>query len=115
LVFCNPPMRFDKNGKRISPDGNGTGKSKDGSSDSVSDETRYGITNDGTFTDSFGTVDLTNKHDKEEHYGEIAHNEEARVKNAQREFHARMTESEKEEATKWIAYYRYMVGEGEKE
>ena len=92
-------MRFDKNGKRISPDGNGTGKSKDGF----------------RFTDSFGTVDLTNKHDKEEHYGEIAHNEEARVKNAQREFHARMTESEKEEATKWIAYYRYMVGEGEKE
>ena len=101
-------MNFGKDGKRIRPDGNGTGKPKDGF--------RTGKSKDGfRFTDSFGTVDLTNKHDKEEHYGEIAHNEEARVKNAQRNFHARMTESEKEEATKWIAYYRYMVGEGEKE
>ena len=104
-------MRFDKNGKRIRPDGNGTGKSKDGTSDSVSDETRYGITNDGTFTDSFGTVDLTNKHDKEEHYGEIAHNEEARVKNAQREFHARMSEGDRVQALKWISYYQALLQE----
>ena len=90
-------MRFDDKGKRIRPDGNGGGK--DGKK----------------FTDSLGTVDLTDKEDKEEHFGEIGLTEEARIKNAQRRFHARMTEREKEEATKWIAYYRYMVGEGEKE
>ena len=73
--------------------------------------------NDGfkTFTDSFGTVDLTDKEDKKYHFGEIGLTEEARIKNAQRRFHARMTEREKEEATKWIAYYRYMVSEGETE
>ena len=61
------------------------------------------------FTDSFGIVDLTNKEAKEEHFGEIAQYEEARVKEAQRKFHARMTQHEKEEAAKWIGYYRYMV------
>jgi len=81
-------MRFDKNGKRVS--GN-------------------------KFTDSFGTIYLSNTGEKEEHFGEIGLSEEARVKEAQRKFHARMTEREKEEATRWIAYYRYMVGEGEKE
>jgi hypothetical protein len=61
------------------------------------------------FTDSFGIVDLTNKEAKEEHFGEIAQYEEARVKEAQRKFHARMTQYEREEATRWIGYYRYMV------
>ena len=67
------------------------------------------------FTDSFGTVDLNNQEAKEEHFGEIGLAEEARVKNAQREFHARMTQQEREEATRWVGYYRYMVGDGEKE
>ena len=73
--------------------------------------------NDGfkTFTDSFGTVDLTDQEDKKHHFVEIGLTEEARIKNAQRRFHGRMTETEKEEATKWIAYYRYMVGEYEGE
>ena len=81
-------MHFDKNGKRI--------KSK-------------------KFEDSFGITDLTNKESKEEHFSEIAQYEEARIKEAQRKFHARMTQSEKEEATKWIGYYRYMIGEADKE
>jgi hypothetical protein len=79
-------MRFDENGKRI------RGK---------------------IFEDSFGIVDLTNKEAKEEHFGEIAQYEEARIKEAQRKFHGRMTQYEREEATKWIGYYRYMVGEAE--
>jgi|ETNmetMinimDraft_1059919.scaffolds.fasta_scaffold371102_2 hypothetical protein len=61
------------------------------------------------FEDSFGTIDLANKEAKEEHFGEIAQYEEARVKEAQRKFHARMTQYEREEATRWIGYYRYMV------
>ena len=101
-------MRFDENGKRIGPDGNGTGKSKDEVTSNYNDGFK-------TFTDSFGTVDLTDKEDKKYHFGEIGLTEEARIKNAQRRFHARMTEREKEEATKWIAYYRYMVGEYEGE
>jgi hypothetical protein len=79
-------MRFDKNGKRI--------KGK-------------------MFEDSFGIVDLTNKEAKEEHFGEIAQYEEAKIKEAQRKFHGRMTQYEREEATRWIGYYRYMVGEAE--
>ena len=101
-------MRFDKNGKRIGPDGNGTGKSKDEVTSNYNDGFK-------TFTDSFGTVDLTDKEDKKHHFGEIGLTEEARIKNAQRRFHARMTEREKDEATKWISYYRYMVGEYEGE
>ena len=101
-------MRFDENGKRIRPDGNGTGKSKDEETSNYNDGFK-------TFTDSFGTVDLTDQEDKKHHFVEIGLTEEARIKNAQRRFHARMTEREKEEATKWIAYYRYMVGEYEGE
>ena len=67
------------------------------------------------FTDSFGIIDLTNREAKEEYYGEIAHMEEARVRNAQRRYHARMTQEEREKATMWIGYYRYMVGDGQKE
>jgi len=81
-------MRYDKDGKRIK---------------------------DKMFTDSFGTVDLTNIGAKEEHFGEIGLAEETRVKNAQRKFHGRMTQHEREEATRWLGYYRYMVGEGETE
>ena len=81
-------MRYDKNGKLI------RGKN---------------------FTDAFGTVNLTNKEAKEEHFGEIHLAEETRVKNAQRKFHGRMTQHEREEATRWLGYYRYMVGEGETE
>ena len=57
----------------------------------------------------------TDQEDKKHHFVEIGLTEEARIKNAQRRFHGRMTETEKEEATKWIAYYRYMVGEYEGE
>ena len=81
-------MRFDKNGKRIS------GKE---------------------FTDSFGTVNLTNKEAKEEHFGEICRTEDAKIVEAERGFHARMTQKEKEDAAKWIGYFRYMVGGVEKE
>ena len=81
-------MRFDKNGKRVS--GN-------------------------KFTDAFGTVNLTNKEAKEEHFGEICRAEDARMLEAQRELHARMTQKEKEDAAKWVGYFRYMVGEADKE
>jgi len=67
------------------------------------------------FIDSFGIIDLTNKEEKEEYFGEIVQMEEARIRNAQRKFHARMTQQEREEATRWIGYYRYMVGEADKE
>ena len=81
-------MRYDKNGKLI------RGKN---------------------FTDAFGTVNLTNKEAKEEHFGEICRAEDARVLEAQRGFHARMTQKEKDDAVHWIAHYSYMVGEADKE
>ena len=81
-------MRYDKNGKLI------RGKN---------------------FTDAFGTINLTNKEAKEEHFGEICRVEDARMLEAQRELHARMTQKEKEDAAKWVGYFRYMVGEADKE
>tara|TARA_A100001037_G_scaffold180129_1_gene161514 strand:- start:722 stop:967 length:246 start_codon:yes stop_codon:yes gene_type:complete len=81
-------MRYDKNGKLI------RGKN---------------------FTDAFGTINLTNKEAKEEHFGEICRAEDARMLEAQRELHARMTQKEKEDAAKWVGYFRYMVGEADKE
>ena len=81
-------MRYDKNGKLIS------GKN---------------------FTDAFGTINLTNKEAKEEHFGEICRTEDAKIVEAERELHARMTQKEKDEATRWIAYFRYMVGGTDKE
>jgi hypothetical protein len=81
-------MRYDKDGKRI--------KGK-------------------MFTDEFGTVNLTNKEAKEEHFGEICRTEDARVTEAQRRFHARMTQKEKDDAVHWIAHYRYIVGEADKD
>ena len=74
-------MRYDKNGKLI------RGKN---------------------FTDAFGTINLTNKEAKEEHFGEICRAEDARMLEAQRELHARMTQKEKEDAAKWVGYFRYM-------
>ena len=62
-------MRYDKNGKLI------RGKN---------------------FTDAFGTINLTNKEAKEEHFGEICRAEDARVLDAERGFHARMTQKEKD-------------------
>ena len=81
-------MRYDKNGKLI------RGKK---------------------FTDAFGTVNLTNKEEKEDHFGEICRTEDARVTEAQRRFHARMSQKEKDDAVHWIAHYRYIVGEADKE
>tara|TARA_Y100000741_G_scaffold186904_1_gene142136 strand:- start:313 stop:558 length:246 start_codon:yes stop_codon:yes gene_type:complete len=81
-------MRYDKNGKLI------RGKK---------------------FTDAFGTVNLTNKEEKEAHFGEICRTEDARVLEAERKFHARMTQREKDDAVHWIAHYRYIVGEADKD
>ena len=81
-------MRYDKNGKLI------RGKN---------------------FTDAFGTVNLTNEEEKEKHFGEICRTEDARVTEAQRSFHARMSQKEKDDAVHWIAHYRYIVGDADKE
>ena len=101
-------MRYDKNGKRIRPDGNGTGKSNDEVTSNYNDGFK-------TFKDSFGTVDLTDKEEKEIHFGEICRTEDARVSEAQRSFHARMSQKEKDDAVHWIAHYRYIVGDADKE
>tara|TARA_B100001559_G_C16101196_1_gene439507 strand:+ start:180 stop:425 length:246 start_codon:yes stop_codon:yes gene_type:complete len=67
------------------------------------------------FTDAFGTVNLTNEEEKEKHFGEICRTEDARVTEAQRSFHARMSQKEKDDAVHWIAHYRYIVGDADKE
>ena len=81
-------MRFDKNGKRIS------GK---------------------TINTPFGRLDLGNKEAKEEFWAELEVVEEAKRKEAQRMLHSRMSQFEREEATKWLAFYRYMVDDDKKE
>ena len=81
-------MRFDKNGKRLKAKFIGT---------------------------PFGKLDLSNKEEKEEYWGEVQQVEEARIRDAQRQYHARMSEKQREDAAKWVAHFRYLLDEERKE
>ena len=81
-------MRFDKDGKRV--------RGKD-------------------IMTPFGKLDLGNKEEKEEYWGEVQQVEEARIRDAQRKYHARMSEKEREDAAKWVAHSRYLLDEERKE
>jgi hypothetical protein len=81
-------MRFDKDGKRV--------RGKD-------------------IVTPFGKLDLGNKEEKEEYWGEVQQVEEARIRDAQRKYHARMSEKEREDAAKWVAHSRYLLDEERKE
>jgi len=67
-------MRFDKDGKRLKAKFIGT---------------------------PFGKLDLSSKEEKEEYWGEVQQVEEARIRDAQRKYHSRMSEKEREDAAKW--------------
>ena len=77
-------MRFDKDGKRLKAKYIGT---------------------------PFGKLDLGNKEEKEQYWGEVQQVEEARIRNAQREYHERMSEKEREDAAKWVGHSRYLLDE----
>ena len=77
-------MRFDKDGKRV--------RGKD-------------------IVTPFGKLDLGNKEEKEEYWGEVQQVEEARIRDAQRKYHARMSEKEREDAAKWVGHSRYLLDE----
>ena len=83
-MFRNIPMRFDKDGKRLKAKYIGT---------------------------PFGKLDLSNKEEKEQYWGEVQQVEEARIRNAQRGDHARMSEREREDAAKWVGHSRYLLDE----
>ncbi|MDC4231789.1 MAG: hypothetical protein M8319_05635 [Nitrosopumilus sp.] len=77
-------MRFDKDGKRV--------RGKD-------------------IVTPFGKLDLGNKEEKEQYWGEVQQVEEARIRDAQRKYHARMSEKEREDAAKWVGHSRYLLDE----
>ena len=49
--------------------------------------------------------------EKKEVFGEGCREDEHRIANAQRELHARMTEGDRDQALKWVAYYRALLQE----
>ena len=49
--------------------------------------------------------------EKKDVFGEGCREDEHRIANAQRELHARMTEGDRDQALKWVAYYRALLQE----
>ena len=49
--------------------------------------------------------------EKKEVFGEGCREDEHRIANAQRELHARMSESDRVQALKWISYYQALLQE----
>ena len=49
--------------------------------------------------------------EKKEVFGEGCREDDNRIANAQRKLHARMTEGDRDQALKWVAYYRALLQE----
>ena len=49
--------------------------------------------------------------EKKEVFGEGCREDDNRIANAQREFHARMSEGDRVQALKWISYYQALLQE----
>ena len=59
----------------------------------------------------YWTIDDGDDESKKQVFGEGCREDDNRIANAQREFHARMSEGDRVQALKWISYYQALLQE----
>ena len=59
----------------------------------------------------YWTINDNDDESKKQVFGEGCREDDNRIANAQREFHARMSEGDRVQALKWISYYQALLQE----